>query len=134
MVYDNEDSMSGGVRGPLVMEDVWLFEKHTHFNREVIPERRMHAKGSGAFGHFVVTHDITKYSKAKLFNEIGKVTPMLSDSREAWQKDNARNAHLNTPSTPACPLSAKVLPREGCDTNAKDVKSLFDWKTDPQVL
>ena len=76
-VYDNEDSMSAGVRGPLVMEDVWLFEKHAHFNREVIPERRMHAKGSGAFGYFVVIHDITKYSKAKVFSEIGKVTPMF---------------------------------------------------------
>ena len=51
------------------MQDVWLMEKLGHFAREVIPERRMHAKGSGAFGTFTVTNDITKYTKAKLFSE-----------------------------------------------------------------
>ena len=49
------------------MQDVWFMEKLGHFAREVIPERRMHAKGSGAFGTFTVTNDITKYTKAKLF-------------------------------------------------------------------
>jgi len=44
----------------------------------VIPERRMHAKGAGAFGTFTVTHDITGYTKAKIFSEIGKVTPMFT--------------------------------------------------------
>lgn len=46
--------------------------------REVIPERRMHAKGSGAFGTFTVTHDITKYTRAKIFSEIGKKTEMFA--------------------------------------------------------
>lgn len=77
-VENNQDSMSAGQRGPLVHEDVWLFEKNAHFNRELIPERRMHAKGSGAFGTFKVTHDITKYTKAKIFSEIGKETEMFA--------------------------------------------------------
>ncbi len=59
------------------MQDVWFLEKLAHFDREVIPERRMHAKGSGAFGKFVVTHDITKYTKAKIFSEIGKETELF---------------------------------------------------------
>ena len=64
--------MTAGKRGPVLMQDVWLMEKLGHFAREVIPERRMHAKGSGAFGTFTVTNDITKYTKAKLFSEVGK--------------------------------------------------------------
>ena len=58
-VDNNQDSMTAGKRGPTLMQDVWLMQKLAHFNREVIPERRMHAKGSGAFGTFVVEHDIT---------------------------------------------------------------------------
>lgn len=73
-VPDNQNSLTAGERGPLVMQDVWFLEKLAHFDREVIPERRMHAKGSGAFGTFTVTHDITQYTKAKLFAEIGKKT------------------------------------------------------------
>ena len=77
-VENNQDSMTAGRRGPVVFEDTWLFEKNAHFNREVIPERRMHAKGSGAFGTFTVTNDITKYSKAKIFSEVGKKTEMFA--------------------------------------------------------
>lgn len=73
-VADNQNILTAGERGPLVMSDVWFLEKLAHFDREVIPERRMHAKGSGAFGTFTVTHDIKKYTKAKLFSEIGKKT------------------------------------------------------------
>ena len=58
-------------RGPLLAQDLWLNEKLADFVREVIPERRMHAKGSGAFGTFTVTHDITKYTRAKIFCEVG---------------------------------------------------------------
>jgi len=61
----------------MLLQDVWYLEKLAHFDREVIPERRMHAKGSGAFGTFTVTHDITKYTKANIFSEIGKKTDML---------------------------------------------------------
>lgn len=76
-VAENQNSMTAGQRGPMLLQDVWFLEKLAHFDREVIPERRMHAKGSGAFGEFVVTHDITGYTKARLFSEIGKKTPMF---------------------------------------------------------
>ena len=76
-VINNQDTMTAGPRGPQVVQDAWLLEKHAHFNREVIPERRMHAKGSGAFGEFTVTHDITKYTKAKIFSEVGKKTKLF---------------------------------------------------------
>ena len=76
-VDDNQNSMTAGPRGPMLLQDVWYLEKLAHFDREVIPERRMHAKGSGAYGTFNVTHDITKYTKAKIFSEIGKKTEMF---------------------------------------------------------
>ncbi len=65
-VPDNENSITSGPRGPVVLQDVWLQEKMAHFNREVIPERRMHAKGWGAYGKLTVTHDISRYTKAKV--------------------------------------------------------------------
>ena len=73
-VVDNQNAMTAGPRGPMLLQDVWFLEKLAHFDREVIPERRMHAKGSGAFGTFTVTHDISKYSRTKMFSEIGKKT------------------------------------------------------------
>ncbi len=76
-VPDNQNAMTAGPRGPMLMQDVWYLEKLAHFDREVIPERRMHAKGSGAFGKFTVTHDITRYTKAKIFSEIGKETELF---------------------------------------------------------
>ncbi|MGI6545084.1 MAG: catalase [Fastidiosipilaceae bacterium] len=76
-VANNQDSMTAGPRGPMMLQDAWYLEKLAHFDREVIPERRMHAKGSGAFGEFTVTHDITQYSKAKIFSEVGKKTDMF---------------------------------------------------------
>ncbi|AGA68511.1 catalase [Desulfitobacterium dichloroeliminans LMG P-21439] len=76
-VSDNQNALTAGPRGPMLLQDVWFLEKLAYFDREVIPERRMHAKGSGAFGTFTVTHDITKYSKAKIFSEIGKQTDMF---------------------------------------------------------
>jgi catalase len=59
------------------LQDIWLLEKLAHFDREVIPERRMHAKGSGAFGHFTVTQDISRYSCARLFSQLGKKTEVF---------------------------------------------------------
>jgi catalase len=76
-VPDNQDSLTAGRRGPMLLQDVWFLEKLAHFDREVIPERRMHAKGSGAFGTLTVTHDITKYTRAKLFSQIGKKTDLF---------------------------------------------------------
>ena len=72
--YNNEDTMSVGARGPLLLQDFILHEKMAHFNRERIPERVVHAKGSGAYGTFTVTHDISKYTRAKVFNQVGKKT------------------------------------------------------------
>src|SRR6187402_3310724 len=73
-VADNQNNLTAGPRGPALLQDIWLLEKLAHFDREVIPERRMHAKGSGAFGHFTVTHDITRYTRASLFSQVGKQT------------------------------------------------------------
>ncbi|MYM83503.1 catalase [Duganella sp. FT50W] len=76
-VADNQNTQTAGPRGPVLLQDVWHLEKLAHFAREVIPERRMHAKGSGAYGTFTVTHDISKYTKAALFSEVGKKTDMF---------------------------------------------------------
>ncbi|XP_055379055.1 catalase [Condylostylus longicornis] len=65
-----------GPRGPILLQDVHLLDELSHFDRERIPERVVHAKGAGAFGYFEVTHDITKYTAAKVFSEIGKRTPI----------------------------------------------------------
>lgn len=61
----------------MLLQDVWFLEQLAHFDREVIPERRMHAKGSGAHGTFTVTHDITRYTKARIFSEVGKKTDLF---------------------------------------------------------
>ena len=76
-VAHNQNVMTAGPRGPQLLQDVWFLEKLAHFDREVIPERRMHAKGSAAYGTFTVTKDITKYTRAKLFSEIGKKTELF---------------------------------------------------------
>jgi catalase len=76
-VADNQNIMTAGPRGPQLLQDVWFQEKLAHFDREVIPERRMHAKGSGAFGAFTVTHDISKYTKANIFSKIGQKTDLF---------------------------------------------------------
>ncbi len=73
-VVDNQNSITAGARGPVLLQDFHLIEKLQHFNRERIPERVVHAKGSGAYGSFTVTHDITKYTKARLFSALGKQT------------------------------------------------------------
>ncbi|PLY45776.1 catalase [Janthinobacterium sp. ROICE36] len=77
-VVDNQNIQTAGPRGPALLQDVWFLEKLAHFDREVIPERRMHAKGSGAHGTFTVTHDITRYTRAKIFGAVGKQTPMFA--------------------------------------------------------
>lgn len=73
-----ENSMTVGPRGPILIQDYLLHEDMAHFNRERIPERVVHAKGAGAFGTFTVTHDISKYTKAKLFSDIGKQTKVFA--------------------------------------------------------
>jgi catalase len=76
-VADNQNSLTAGPRGPILLEDYQLIEKLAAQNRERIPERVVHAKGWGAHGTLTVTHDITKFTRAKPFSEIGKQTPLL---------------------------------------------------------
>ncbi len=83
-VVDNNNVITAGRRGPMLLQDVWFLEKLAHFDREVIPERRMHAKGSGAYGTFTVTHDITQYTRAKFSQRSVKnrhVCPLLHCGR-----------------------------------------------------
>ena len=77
-VANNQDSLTAGPRGPMLLQDLWHLEKLAHFHREVIPERRMHAKGSGAYGSFTVTGDITRYTRARVFSEVGKKTELFA--------------------------------------------------------
>jgi len=72
--YYNEDTMSAGPRGPLLLQDFILHEKMAHFNREQIPERVVHVNGSAVYGTFTVTHDITRFTKARIFGAVGKQT------------------------------------------------------------
>lgn len=71
-VVDNQNTLTAGPRGPVLLQDVWLLEKLAHFDREVIPERRMHAKGSGAYGTFTVTHDITQLHALESFRRLAR--------------------------------------------------------------
>ena len=89
-VPDNQTSLTAGERGPTLLQDHYLLEKLAHFNRERIPERVVHAKAAGAFGTFTVTHDITQYTKAKIFSEVGKQTEVLGRfSTVAGEKGSA---------------------------------------------
>jgi catalase len=72
-----QQALTAGPRGPVLMQDVQLLEQMQHFNRERIPERVVHAKGSGAYGTFTVTGDITKYTKASIFSKVGKKTELF---------------------------------------------------------
>ncbi len=76
-VSENQHSLTAGARGPVLTQDSHLIEKLAHFNRERVPERVVHAKGSGAYGTFTVTHDITKYTRAKVFRKVGKKTDVF---------------------------------------------------------
>jgi catalase len=89
-VPDNQTSLTAGERGPTLLQDHYLLEKLAHFNRERIPERVVHAKAAAAHGVFTVTQDITRYTKAKLFSEVGKKTEVLGRfSTVAGQKGSA---------------------------------------------
>lgn len=77
-VADDQNSITAGERGPILMQDVHVLQKLAHFNRERIPERVVHAKGAGAHGYFEVTADVTKYTRAKFLSEIGKKTDLIA--------------------------------------------------------
>lgn len=76
-VAENQNVITAGERGGVMMQNVWMMEKLAHFNRERIPERVVHAKGSAAFGTLTITGDITKYSKAAIFSKVGAKTDLL---------------------------------------------------------
>ena len=76
-VEDNQNSITAGPRGPVLLQDYWLLEKLATFNRERIPERIVHAKGSAGHGTLTITNDITRYSKAAVFSKVGKQNHLL---------------------------------------------------------
>jgi catalase len=92
-VSDNQNTITAGPRGPVLLQDFHLLEKLAHFNRERIPERVVHAKGAGAYGTLTITNDITRYSKAKVFSEVGKKTDLfLRFSTVGGEKGSADTA------------------------------------------
>ena len=76
-VSSDEHSLTVGPDGPTLLQDSYLIEKMAQFNRERVPERVVHAKGSGAFGYFEVTEDVTRWTKAAFLNKVGKRTPLV---------------------------------------------------------
>lgn len=74
----DEFSLSVGPNGPLLLQDHYLIQKMAQFNRERVPERVVHAKGSGAFGYFEVTADVTQWTRAAFLGKVGKRTPVLA--------------------------------------------------------
>jgi catalase len=94
-VADNQNSLKFGLRGPALLEDFVLREKITHFDHERIPERIVHARGSGAHGYFECYKPLTQYTKAAPFQEAGKVTPVFvrfsTVAGERGSKDTARD-------------------------------------------
>lgn len=89
-VCDNQTSLTAGDRGPTLLQDHHLLEKLAHFNRERIPERVVHAKAAGAHGTFIVTNNITRYTKARIFSEVGKKTDVFGRfSTVAGEKGSA---------------------------------------------
>lgn len=92
-VSENEHSLTSGPRGPVALQDVWLLEKLAHFDREVIPERRMHAKGWGAYGTFTCTHDISQWTKAKVLQKGTTTDLFIRFSTVAGEREIGR-AHV----------------------------------------
>jgi catalase len=94
-IADNQNSLKFGLRGPALLEDFILREKITHFDHERIPERIVHARGSGAHGFFECYEALTDYTRAAPFSEAGKITPVFvrfsTVAGERGSKDTARD-------------------------------------------
>ena len=88
-IADNQNSLTAGPRGPLLMQDYQLLEKLAHQNRERIPERTVHAKGTAAYGRLTITHDISKYSKAAVFKKGAETETLLRFSTVAGERGAA---------------------------------------------
>lgn len=92
-IADNQNSLSAGPRGPLLMADYQLIERMAHFNRERVPERVVHAKGAGAYGTLTITSDISQFTRAKLFSKVGNQCEMfLRFSTVAGEQGSADTA------------------------------------------
>eukprot|EP00922_Rhytidocystis_sp_ex-Travisia-forbesii_P035033 GHVS01052025.1.p1 GENE.GHVS01052025.1~~GHVS01052025.1.p1 ORF type:complete len:495 (+),score=52.79 GHVS01052025.1:140-1624(+) len=92
-VDNNQNSITAGPNGPVVIGDFHLVDKLAHFDRERIPERVVHAKGAGAFGYFEVTNDMSRFCKAKVFSHVGKRTEVfLRFSTVGGEKGSADTA------------------------------------------
>ena len=102
-VADNQNSLTAGPRGPILMQDYQLFEKLAHQNRERIPERTVHAKGWGAHGTFTVTQDITRYTRARIFEtgrqDHGHDRPVLDRGRRDWAPPTPSATSAASPSS-----------------------------------
>jgi catalase len=107
-VADNQNSLTAGPRGPVLMSDHHLMERMAHFNRERVPERVVHAKGSGAYGKLSITADISKYTSAKLFSKVG-------NSCEAFVRFSTVAGESGTPDTARDPrgFACKFYTEEG---------------------
>jgi catalase len=94
-VADNQNSLKAGLRGPTLLEDFILREKITHFDHERIPERVVHARGSGAHGFFEAYEELTEHTRAAPFSAAGKITPVFvrfsTVAGERGSKDTARD-------------------------------------------
>ncbi|MDR2789648.1 MAG: catalase [Campylobacteraceae bacterium] len=88
-VADNQNSLTAGARGPLLIQDYQLLEKLAHQNRERVPERVVHAKGSGAYGELTVTNDISQYTKAKVLQKGEKTRVLIRFSTVAGERGAA---------------------------------------------
>ncbi|MFE5509608.1 catalase [Streptomyces sp. NPDC056529] len=113
-VESDEHSLMAGPGGPVLLQDAYLIEQMAQFNRERIPERQPHAKGSGAFGHFEVTHDVSQYTKAALFQP-GTRTDMVARfptvAGERGSPDTIRDGDF-----PSWTLHVQVMPYEDAAT------------------
>jgi catalase len=107
-IGDNQNSLTAGRRGPVLMADYQLMEKMAHFNRERVPERVVHAKGAGAYGIFTVTGDISKYTNAKIFSKVG-------NSCETFARFSTVAGELGSPDTARDPrgFSVKFYTEDG---------------------
>ena len=126
-VSENEHSLTSGPRGPVALQDIWLLEKLAHFDREVIPERRMHAKGWGAYGTFTCTHDISQWTKAKVLQK-GATTDLFirfstvagergaADAGVAGKDVLVENGALPTPSVILEGLRLNFIPKKATGT------------------
>src|SRR5947209_19425826 len=82
----DDESLTAGPDGPILLHDHYLIEQMAQFNRERIPERQPHAKGGGAFGHFEVTGDVSQYTKAAVFQAGTKTDTLIRFSTVAGER------------------------------------------------